>query len=1107
MRATGRSALRCLGVALAVIGIVLPAPREAAGGWQNFRGLTDGLANSRVETIVEDVDGSLWFGTGRGASRYDGLRWTTVVDSLPNQTVLALIRDRSGALWFGTEGGGVGRLDADGWTTFDVGTGLPGNQVGDILEDHRGDIWIGTPGGLSRYQSDVDTWTHYDPSNSALVHPNAWRLLEDGSNNLWVASPRGVTRLDESRGSWTQFTLDPAGLARDSVLALGEDLAGGIWFGTDQGVFRYDGAQWTQYRTADGLTSDPVTVIHRDSEGGMWFGGFWGLARFDGRVWRQFIATSEGQFLRQVLDVREDGSGNLWIATADVGLFRFDRVSWANFFSNRTSCPARPSSAVPNLFALGSNCISELAEDHRGEVWVTLADGGVSRLNRTGGWSTYDRRSGVALSDSLGAVIEDAAGRLWLASAAAGLMELDSTRTVWTLHTRASGLPGDSVTALLGAVNGDVWAGTGDGLGRYRAGQWSTFLTAGAPRVEVIRMVQDGRGRLWFWTSGGLHRLDDPDGTPQLVPRAFDDEITALDTGASGRVYVGTDRGLHELDGDVWTKIPSFGSQGDSVVNAILEDSSGRLWIGTRSGAVVRDGSTWTHFGGAVIGSAPVRDVYEDRQGVIYLATFAGLSLWNGDTWRQVGSGGDGLSSSQVNGSIEDHLGMMWFTSNAGLTRHGPDRVAPQTVFTSSPPSLTTSRLVSFVFGGGYGEASDLEFRYSWDGGPWSSWTRTNDWSLGGVEDGPHAFEVVARDWARNEDPTVARYEFEVDATPPAAVLASPQFGQAVRGNVFVVGDAVDGRFAGYTVAVRARGAPSWDVPHAQILAMGDQPALADTLALWDTAALPDGLYELRLAVRDTLGLEGASQIQVMIDNHAPFVDVTSPAAVTAADGGNVYTVTGDAHLYFPPGAFSRDATVVLESGAPMGTPPPGAIPLTPAYAVTWTGGTLNKPAVLDAGFEPGLVPGGLATVVFVMGADSLWSPLGGTASNGRVACEVKGAGTYAAFATTPIASGAEILSGVRLSPRVFSLNGRFGARELAVSFSLGRGGRATVKIYNRAGRLVQTVADGLMLPAGSNVLRWDGRNRDGGAVNEGMYLLSVEVNGQRQTKTFAVVP
>jgi flagellar hook assembly protein FlgD len=63
-----------------------------------------------------------------------------------------------------------------------------------------------------------------------------------------------------------------------------------------------------------------------------------------------------------------------------------------------------------------------------------------------------------------------------------------------------------------------------------------------------------------------------------------------------------------------------------------------------------------------------------------------------------------------------------------------------------------------------------------------------------------------------------------------------------------------------------------------------------------------------------------------------------------------------------------------------------------------------------------------------------------------------------------------------------------------------------TVKIYNRAGRLVREVASGQQMNAGTNLIQWDGRDSDANQVEDGLYLVVVEALGQKQTKTLAVV-
>jgi flagellar hook assembly protein FlgD len=114
--------------------------------------------------------------------------------------------------------------------------------------------------------------------------------------------------------------------------------------------------------------------------------------------------------------------------------------------------------------------------------------------------------------------------------------------------------------------------------------------------------------------------------------------------------------------------------------------------------------------------------------------------------------------------------------------------------------------------------------------------------------------------------------------------------------------------------------------------------------------------------------------------------------------------------------------------------------------------------------------------------------------------------GKYAVYAEGIDESGEGTLTALSLTPRVFSPRGSFANSEAAVSFVLGRSGPVTVKVYNRAGRVVREVVSGEYLGAGANLVRWDGRDGNGDIVGEGLYLVSVEALGQKQVKTVSVV-
>jgi hypothetical protein len=109
-------------------------------------------------------------------------------------------------------------------------------------------------------------------------------------------------------------------------------------------------------------------------------------------------------------------------------------------------------------------------------------------------------------------------------------------------------------------------------------------------------------------------------------------------------------------------------------------------------------------------------------------------------------------------------------------TPNPTDTTPPETTITTGMPEFTGSSDVTIGYAGTDDVSSEgsLEFSYSVDIGTWSEWTTFTSVSITGLADGPHIFEVKARDEAGNEDPTPASLSFTVDTTPPAVDLNQP---------------------------------------------------------------------------------------------------------------------------------------------------------------------------------------------------------------------------------------------------------------------------------------------------------------------------------------------
>jgi hypothetical protein len=289
-------------------------------------------------------------------------------------------------------------------------------------------------------------------------------------------------------------------------------------------------------------------------------------------------------------------------------------------------------------------------------------------------------------------------------------------------------------------------------------------------------------------------------------------------------------------------------------------------------------------------------------------------------------------------------------------------------------------------------------------------------------------------------------------------------------------------------------------------------PVSDGILAYWDTAGVADGEYDLRVAVTDSLGLVGTTQTRVIVDDHAPFADETAPAKVPAAIGGDIYTTNSELHLYFPPHAFREDAVVTIVPTAADSVPqtlPSGAVRVLPGYSISWSGAALSKQATLEfslAGVDMASVAGTLA--LYGLAGGAAWQRLGGTVdrSASRISLVVTQPGRYALFAESGVFIGGGALSALSFTPRVFSPTGAFADREVGIGFTLGRPAPVTVRVYARNGRLIRDVVLDAPLGAGANLVRWDGRSREGGFVTDGVYLVTVEALGHTETKPLAVV-
>jgi ligand-binding sensor domain-containing protein len=1057
----GAAAFRALG-ACAVLLAVLVTPAWCV--WQTF-GIADGLAALNIQALAQDRAENLWFATPAGATRYDGatFRTFTHVDGLIVDNVQALLADRSGRVWFGTASG-VSVFDGTGWSDYTTSDGLTANDVRGMFQDRAGRYWFATAGGVSRF--DGTTWTSYHVSDG-LASDRVNCVFEDRAGVMWFGTETGgLSRFDGT--TWTTYKNSTTGgeLGSDVILCVTQTRDGMLWVGTKFGqLSRFDGTSWKLFTMAGAISLGDVKGLAEDRSGLLWAACGGGLARYDGRTWRSYT-TADGLAGNVLSALLIDGNGNLWAGTPDKGASRYDGESWTTYLDG----------------PLGAWGARAMLEDSAGSIWAATgaagspSGAGVVRFDRAS-WTTIDGIStgGGLASDAVKALAQDSTGRMWFGTTA-GASRFDGA--TWRTFTIADGLPGNDVNALARDSSGGMWVGTSAGLSRYDDASWTTYTTANGLPANLVRSLYVAR---------------------------------------DGSLWCGTNAGVAHRQGTTWTTYTTTDGLAGPIVWSILQDRTGAMWFGTQTGLSRFDGASWRTY--LIADGLPNNWAYslaETPDSVLWVGTRdGGLARFDGSSWHTYVTI-DGLPDNTVFATMVERSGNLWLGTASGTALYEPARVPPQTVITTPPPKLSANRLQTVPFVAAYRQTLGIEFSTALDNDPWSPWTPDAVWVGRDLVDGVHTLRVRARDLLYNLDPTPATATFEVAATPPIPTLSSPASRQPAQDTLLIRGTATALRFRSLKVEMRPAGYPTWDPPTTVTLAQSTTPVIDGVIARLGTKDFPDGDYELRLSVLDTLGLTGYAQVTFIVDNVAPFAVQTTPAVVSALGGGDVFTTNREAHVYIPPRGLPKDATISIDPPGNLPAPvtlPDGASLVAPGFVIGATSGTegvpLLKPAILDVALPISTItiPAGTRLAFYAAGADQVWKRLGGTIdeSGQRLATTITAAGSYAVYAAPGDATLPAALK-VTLAPRVLSSRGVIASTSVKIAFDLARAGTARVTIHNRAGRLVRVVISGESLGPGTNLVTWDGRDEDHKDVDAGLYFVTVEALGETKTQTLGVV-
>lgn len=592
----------------------------------------------------------------------------TTEQGLSASAVTCIAQDRNGYMWFGTYDG-LNKFDGYEFQTYrnksNESRSLSSNAVLALFEDRRERFWIGTQTGLDLYERATDSFTHFgDPGGVALT---AVDIAETPSGEIiFLATDRVYTvRFADStcvlykpqtlapflRGfsGWRRMVWDREGLLW--LLMEANGLA--VFDPNTNGIKHYTALQ----REAHGLGTDRIIDLVEDRTGRLWIATKDGLYFFDKDTER--FARAEN-ILPQNRNLSNDNcyslfldvDDNLWIGTSQGGLnlLPHDRSGFQHILHD-----------PQDSFGLNNNSIQTLFVDRQKNLWVGTLKGLNFAQNESKSFHTFRHEPNRehTLSDNAAAAFgETREGNLWVATDGGGLNFFERNTAQFSSFRyepkNPSSLRSDAILTVYEDSRGVLWAGGFlAGLSRFNPARknFTHVLHSKAGILplnndDVRHIHEDRSGDIWIATNGdGVFHFRGGD------PMKHEQYVT----------------NLQDIEHSLRT----------NYCLIVFEDSARRLWVGTYKGLSCfdREKNSWRNYTSDGPDSSGLSNnwIYalcEDRANRLWVGTARGLNLLDETrgTFRGFGTRA-GLPGEIINGIVEDQQGYLWISTNNGLAK------------------------------------------------------------------------------------------------------------------------------------------------------------------------------------------------------------------------------------------------------------------------------------------------------------------------------------------------------------------------------------------------------------------------------------------------------
>ena len=427
----------------------------SGGGFEEFDTQTGKVlrrapVHDEVATFREDETGIFWIterDSACGLASWDPQTNLVKCHSInytlrgvrSRAAISQILEDRNGTMWFGSTGGLL-KFDRAHNTIVRYhnnpldSESLESDSIIFLYQDHEGTLWTCfqavEPNFFSSAPQPFEDFTY---QRGSLLNPLVTSIYEDHNGTVWIGSMDGLNRIDRRTGKNTATSS-----IGNEIMAILEDRQGVLFCGTfHSGLKRLDRETGQASRYVAGSathSTGPIMRMIYDHEGSLWAAEYGGVGRFDPATGAFTILTPDYQNTVQYQEIKEDSGGFFWLG-AQSGLHRFDpRTGEFKIYEHHPDDPR----------SLSDNRVNSVHFDHRGTLWLGTQNG-LDRFDPAAGtFQNYYEKDGLA-GDVVSCILEDQHGVLWMGTNN-GLSSFDPQSQRFQNFSAADGLPGQDLT-------------------------------------------------------------------------------------------------------------------------------------------------------------------------------------------------------------------------------------------------------------------------------------------------------------------------------------------------------------------------------------------------------------------------------------------------------------------------------------------------------------------------------------------------------------------------------------------------------------------------------------------------------------------------------------